>query len=69
MLDSRDSSLWGTDQDAEGAMSGYDPNGPLAMGTTEELISIIGLAGLSSRHVMGEGKVVQLDAECMQMSS
>ncbi|MBB3112410.1 phosphoglycolate phosphatase [Paenibacillus phyllosphaerae] len=35
------SPLWGTLHDEQGTVNGYDVNGPLAMGTMEELISIL----------------------------
>lgn len=50
------SALWGTRSGPDGEVSGYDRNGPLAMGTIDELLSILAWHGYRSGLSWAEAK-------------
>ncbi|MFC4812313.1 HAD family hydrolase [Paenibacillus sp. GCM10023250] len=51
-------SLWGTRRSADGTMTDYDRNGPLAMGTVGELLAVLAWQGYRSGLSWADAKVL-----------
>jgi phosphoglycolate phosphatase len=52
------SSLWGTRHAPDGAIVDYDRNGPLAMGTVDELLTVLAWQGYQRGMSWAEAKVI-----------
>ncbi|WP_308637465.1 HAD family hydrolase [Paenibacillus silvisoli] len=50
-------SLWGTQHDADGAIVDYDRNGPLAMGTLDDLVAVLAWQGYRAGMSWAEAKL------------